>query len=98
MVGSDHTSTEIPRKVKVHAIVSRISDAIHRKLEEVEKWRPNYARNANKPIPVEPAITTKKLNAPTRLASMRLLNRVTSHPKTREDDVRYNVGHSECSV
>jgi hypothetical protein len=41
----------------------RIFDAIDRKLEEVE-WLLNYARNANKPILVATAITTKKVSAP----------------------------------
>jgi len=52
--------------------------------EKVRKWLRNYARNANKPIPVESAITTKEPNAPRRLPSMRLPNRVTSHQKKRK--------------
>jgi hypothetical protein len=58
----------------------------------VEQWLLNYARNANNPIPVASAITTKKLNAPKRLALVTLPNRVTSHQRTREIEVRY-----ECS-
>jgi hypothetical protein len=52
------------------------------------KWRLNYARNVNKPIPVLLAITTKKVNAPRRLVPMRLLKLVRSHQKTRKMDVR----------
>ena len=63
-------------------------DAIYRKLEKVRKWLPNYAKNANKPIPVESAITTKKLDAPRRLSSMRWLDRVTSHLKTGKMEIR----------
>jgi hypothetical protein len=59
--------------------------------EEVEKWLLNCARNANKPIPVESAITTKKLNAPRRLPSMRVPNRVTSHQRKRKIEVRYDM-------
>jgi hypothetical protein len=52
VVASDHTPIRIPRNVRVHSGPSgRISDTIDRKLEEVE-WLLNYARNANKPIPV----------------------------------------------
>lgn len=57
-------------------------------IEEVEKWLLNYARNANKPTPVVSAITTKKANAPRRLAPMRLLNHITSHQKTRKIEFR----------
>jgi hypothetical protein len=69
----------------------RIFDAIHYKLEEVEKWLLNCAKNANKPTPVASAITTKKVNAPKRLASTRLLNHVTSHQETRKIEVRYDL-------
>ena len=55
-----------------------------------EKWLLNSARNANKPTPVASAITTKKVNAPRRLASMRLLNHVTCPQKTRKIEVRYD--------
>jgi hypothetical protein len=83
VVASDHTPIRIPRNVRVHPGPSgRISDTIDRKLEEVE-WLLNYARNANKPIPVASAITTKKVNAPRRLTPMRLLNRVTHRQKTK---------------
>jgi hypothetical protein len=44
---------------------------------------------ANEPIPVASAITTKKLNAPRRLASIILPNHVTSHQETRKIEVRY---------
>jgi hypothetical protein len=44
-----------------------------RKLEEVE-WLLNYARNANKPIPVAFAITTKKVNVPRQLTPIGLLH------------------------
>jgi hypothetical protein len=47
------------------------------------EWLLNYVRNANKLIPVAPAITTKKLNAPRRLTPMRLLNPVTHRQKTK---------------
>ena len=83
VVASDHTPIRIPRNVRVHpGPTGRISDTIDRKLEEVE-WLLNYARNANKPIPVASAITTKKANAPRRLTPMRLLNRVTHRQKTK---------------
>jgi hypothetical protein len=83
VVASDHTPIGIPRNVRVHPGPSgRIFDAIDRKLEEVE-WLLNYARNANKPIPVASAITTRKANAPRRLTPMRLLNLVTHHQKTK---------------
>jgi hypothetical protein len=52
-------------------------------LEEVKKWLLKYARNANKPIPVESAITMIKLNAPRRRPSMRSPNHVTSHQEER---------------
>jgi len=68
--------------------VERASQQTYRKVKEVEKWLLNYARNANKPTPVASAITTKKASAPRRLASMRLLNHVTSHQKTRKIEVR----------
>jgi hypothetical protein len=67
----------------------RIFDTIYYKLEEVEKWLLNCARNANKPIPVASATTTKKVNVPKRLTSV-LLNHVTSHQKTRKIEVRYD--------
>ena len=51
-------------------------------------WPLNYARNAGKPTPVASAITTKKVNAPRRLASMRLLKRAASRQKTRKVEVR----------
>ena len=54
-----------------------------------KKWLLNYASNANEPIPVASAITTKKLNAPRRLASIILPNHVTSHQETRKIEVRY---------
>ena len=56
---------------------------------KAEKWLLNYARNANNPIPVASAITTKKLNAPRQLPSMRVPNRVTSHQRKRKIEVRY---------
>jgi len=60
------------------------------KLEEVEKWPLNYARNANKSTPVASAIMTKKVNAQRRLASMRLSNHLASHQETRKSEVRYD--------
>jgi glutaminase len=52
-------------------------------LEEVGEWLLNCATNANKLTLVASAITTKKVNAPKRLASiMRWLNHVTSHQPT----------------
>ena len=66
------------------------SSTIHYKFEEVEKWLLNCAKNANKPTPVASAITTKRVNARKRLASMRLLNHVTSHQETRKIEVRYD--------
>jgi hypothetical protein len=73
--------------VRIHAGPSgRVFDTIDRKLEEVE-WLLNYARNANKPIPVASAITTKKVNAPRRLTPMRLLNPVTHRQKTKSAHV-----------
>jgi hypothetical protein len=59
-------------------------------LEEVKKWLLNYARNANNPIPVVSAITTKRLNVPRRLLSMKSPNRLTSHQKKRKIEVRYD--------
>ena len=59
------------------------------KLEEVEKWLLNYARNANNPTPVASAITTKKVNAQRRLASMRLLKQAMNHQRSRME-VRYD--------
>ena len=53
-----------------------------------KKWLLNYARNANKPTPVASAITTKRASAARRLASMRFLNQVISHQKTRKIEVR----------
>jgi hypothetical protein len=90
VVASDHTSLEIPRKVKVHAIVRSHLRCEFPQIVGSGKWLLNYARNANKPIPVESAITTKKLNAPRRLSPMRLPNRVTSHQGTRKIEVRYD--------
>jgi hypothetical protein len=81
VVASDHTPIGITRNVKVHPS-DRIFDTIGRKLEEVE-WLLNYARNANKPIPVASAITTKKVNAPRRSTPTRLLNPVTHHQTTK---------------
>jgi hypothetical protein len=63
-----------------------------RELEEGEKWPLNSARNVNKPIPVESAITTRTLNAPRQLALVMLPNRVTRHQMAKEIEVRY-----ECS-
>jgi len=83
VVASDHTPIGISRNVKEHPSPSdRIFDTIDRKLEEVE-WLLNYARNANKPIPVASAITTKKVNAPRRSTPTRLLNPVTHHQTTK---------------
>ena len=74
---------EIPRKVRGHAnFRSRL------RKEEVEQWLLNYARNANKPIPVVFAITMRKLNAPRQLISMRGRNRAASHRK-RKIEVLY---------
>jgi hypothetical protein len=83
LVASDHTPIGIPRKVRVHPGPSG------HELEEVE-WLLNYARNANKPIPVASAITTKKVNAPRRLTPMRLLNPVTHRQKTKSAHVPEN--------
>jgi hypothetical protein len=56
-------------------------------LEEVEEWLLNCATNANKLTLVASAITTKKVNAPKRLASMmRWLNHVTSRQQTITQD------------
>ena len=60
-------------------------------MEEVEKWLLNCAKNANKPTPVASAITTKKVNAPKRLASTRLLNHATSYQETRKIELRYDL-------
>jgi hypothetical protein len=64
----------------------RSFDTIDRKLEEVE-WLLNYARNANKPIPVAHAITMKKVSALRRLRPMRLLNPVTHHQRPKSPNV-----------
>jgi hypothetical protein len=83
VVASDHTPIGILRNVKVHPGPSdRIFDTIDRKLEEVE-WLLNYARNANKPIPVASAITMKKVNVPRRSTPTRLLNSVKHHQTTK---------------
>ena len=83
VVASDHTAIGIPRNVRVHPDPScRAVKMFDRKLEEVE-WLLNYARNANKPIPVAFAITTKKVNAPRRSTPTRLLNPVTHHQTTK---------------
>ena len=68
--------------------VSQVASSIrfNRKLEEVE-WLLNYARNANRPIPVASAITTNKVSAPRRLTPMRLLNPVMHHQKTKSAHV-----------
>jgi hypothetical protein len=58
---------------------------------EVRKWLLNYAKNANKPTPVASAITMKKPNALRQLASMRLLNRVMNHQKTKKIEVWLEV-------
>jgi len=47
------------------------------------EWLLNYARNANKFIPVASAIMTKKVSAPRRLTSMRLLNPMTHRQKMK---------------
>jgi hypothetical protein len=47
------------------------------------EWLLNYARNANKPILVASAITTKKVNAKRRLTPMRLPNPLTHHQRTK---------------
>ena len=52
------------------------------------QWLLYYARNANKPIRVAFAITTKKVTAPRPLASMRLLEQAESHPRTRKTETR----------
>jgi hypothetical protein len=70
----------------VYIPVRQVFDTIDRKLEEVE-WLLNYARNANKPIPVAYAITTKKVSAPRRLTPMRLLNPVTHRQRTKSANV-----------
>ena len=60
VAASDHTSLEIPRKVKVHANVRS-----HRPMRfaadwrKVRKWLLNYARNADNPIPAGFAIRRK---------------------------------------
>src|SRR5271165_6906578 len=61
--------------------VSQVASAIRfvANWREVE-WLLNYARNANKPIPVASAITTNKVSAPRRLTAMRLLNPAMHHP------------------
>jgi hypothetical protein len=53
VVASDHTSLEIPRKVKVHAIVRSHLRCEFPRIVGSGKWLLNYARNANKHIPVE---------------------------------------------
>ena len=53
-------------------------------MEEVKKWLLNYAKNANDPIPVASVITTKKVNAPRPLASIRLPHPLTSPQETRK--------------
>jgi hypothetical protein len=68
---------------------NRIANAIYTKFEEVEKCLLNSAGSANKHTPVASAITTKKLSAPRRLASLRLPNRVPSHQKARKIEVPY---------
>ena len=78
------------RSVNARKAAGLISHTIYPKLEEVEKWLLNYARNANKPTPVASAITTKKVNVQRRLASMRLLKHAMNDPTTRKMKVRYD--------
>jgi hypothetical protein len=77
---------------------SSIFSGNYRELEEVEKWLLNYARNANKPIPVESAITTKKPNAPRRGPSMRVPNLLRCHHKRKKIEVQYDLEESEWPV
>jgi hypothetical protein len=78
------------RNRKAATIRSHLRYNVFAEVEEVEKWLLNSARNANKPTPVASAITTKKVNARRRLASMRLLKQATTHQKTRKMEVRYD--------
>ena len=61
-----------------------IFDTIYSRLEKMTTWPLNYARNAGKPTPVASAITTKRVNAPRLLASMRVPKHATSHQKMRK--------------
>ena len=72
------------------------ADLLHNlTLEELEEWPLNYARNANKSTPVASAITTRKVNAPRRLASMGLHNRVKNHLKMKRIEVHYDPENAE---
>jgi hypothetical protein len=82
VVSSDHTLIGKPLSVTADPVDQVFLDTIDRKLEEVE-WLLNYARNANNPIPVASAITTKKVNAPRRLTPMRLLFPLKHHQTTK---------------
>src|SRR5579863_7617838 len=62
-------------------------DPTNHKPEGAEKWRPNYARNANRPILVALAITTKRANAPRPLAPIRLLNQPSNRQATRKIEI-----------
>ena len=92
VVASDHTRMRTPRNVRVHITVgSHLGCDLPKNWEKVRKWLLNYARNANKPIPVESAITMIKLNAPRRLPSMRSPNLLSSHQKRKKIEVRYDL-------
>jgi hypothetical protein len=85
VVASDQTPVGISPVVRLH--VTFRSPLRYR---GVKKWLPNCARNANKPIPVEFAITMIKLNAPRRFPSMRSPKRITSHQRTTKIEDRYD--------
>jgi hypothetical protein len=83
LLASDRTAIGIPRRFRmrpIHHVAS--SKCLIGKLEEVE-WLLNYARNANRTIPVTSAITTKKVNARRRLTPMRLLSPQSNHRRNR---------------
>jgi hypothetical protein len=84
VVASDQTPIGIPCVVRLHVTFRSPLR------EEVKKWLPNCARNANKPIPVEFAITMIKLNAPRRYPSIRSPKRITSHQRTTKIEDRYD--------
>lgn len=72
------------------------ADLLHNlTLEELEEWPLNYARNANKSTPVASAITTRKGNAPRRLASMRPNVRLSIGGEKFEGTARFLSDRSE---
>src|ERR1051326_5555427 len=90
VVPSDHSSLEILRKVKMHAIVRSHFGCESSRITGSGKWLLNYARNANKRTPVESVITMMKLNAPRPRQSIRLPKRLRSHQRKKKIEGPYD--------